>query len=218
VIPTPALDRIAKAGLRYTQFCSTARARRAGGADTGRNHHSVGNGVISELSTGFPGYDSVIGADNATIAPFSRQRFTATSWFGKNHNTPPINTPSQVRSTMPSGMGFDYFYGSWRRDRPVDARICSGTTSRFFRGSASPRYNLTPTWRTRRSATEGVDAAAPRKTVLALFVPGGSIRRISRRRSGWRSSRASSTWGWNAMRDQIFPTKKRLGAVPTMPS
>jgi arylsulfatase A-like enzyme len=58
LIPTPALDRVAKAGLRYTQFhstalCSTTRAALI----TGRNHHTVGFGVIGELSTGFPGYD-----------------------------------------------------------------------------------------------------------------------------------------------------------------
>src|SRR5277367_4465078 len=69
VIPTPSLDRIAKAGLRYTQFHSTALCSPTRAAlITGRNHHSVGFGVIGELSTGFPGYDSVIGEDNATIA------------------------------------------------------------------------------------------------------------------------------------------------------
>src|SRR5271168_5459016 len=61
VIPTPALDRIAKAGLRYTQFHSTALCSPTRAAlITGRNHHSVGFGVIGELSTGFPGYDSII--------------------------------------------------------------------------------------------------------------------------------------------------------------
>src|SRR5271163_1454982 len=62
VIPTPALDRVAKNGLRYTNFhttslCSPTRAALI----TGRNHHSVGFGVISEIATGFPGYNSVIG-------------------------------------------------------------------------------------------------------------------------------------------------------------
>jgi hypothetical protein len=58
VIPTPALDRIAKAGLRYTQFHSTALCSPTRAAlITGRNHHSVGFGVIGELSTGYPGYD-----------------------------------------------------------------------------------------------------------------------------------------------------------------
>ena len=68
VIPTPALDRIAKDGLRYTQFHSTALCSPTRAAlITGRNHHSVGFGVISEQSTGFPGYNSIIPKDKATI-------------------------------------------------------------------------------------------------------------------------------------------------------
>src|SRR5450631_789004 len=68
VVPTPALDRVSKAGLRYTQFHSTALCSPTRAAlITGRNHHSVGSGVISELSTGYPGYNSIIGADSATI-------------------------------------------------------------------------------------------------------------------------------------------------------
>jgi hypothetical protein len=85
VIPTPALDRIAKAGLRYTQsaLCSPTRAALV----TGRNHHSVGFGVIGELSTGYPGYDSIIiGPQSATIGEILKENGYATSWFGKNHN------------------------------------------------------------------------------------------------------------------------------------
>jgi hypothetical protein len=68
VIPTPALDRIAKAGLSYTNFNSTALCSPNRAAlITGRNHHSVGFGVVSEQATGYPGYDSFIGKDSATI-------------------------------------------------------------------------------------------------------------------------------------------------------
>jgi len=89
VIPTPALDRIANAGLRYTQFCSTALCAPTRAAlITGRNHHSLGFGVITELSTGFPGYDSILGPENATIGTILKDNGYATSWFGKNHNTP----------------------------------------------------------------------------------------------------------------------------------
>jgi arylsulfatase len=68
VIPTPTMDRLAKEGLRYnrmfsTALCSPTRA----GLITGRNHHSAGFGVISEQSTGFPGYNSIIAKDKATI-------------------------------------------------------------------------------------------------------------------------------------------------------
>ena len=68
VIPTPALDRIAKDGLRYTNFHSTALCSPTRAAlITGRNHHSVGYGVIAEQATGYPGYDSIITKDKATI-------------------------------------------------------------------------------------------------------------------------------------------------------
>src|SRR5580692_3550680 len=89
VIPTPALDRVAQAGLRYTQFHSTALCSPTRAAlITGRNHHSSGFGVIGEMSTGYPGYDSVIGPETATIGTILRDNGYATSWFGKNHNTP----------------------------------------------------------------------------------------------------------------------------------
>jgi arylsulfatase len=84
IIPTPALDRVAKAGLRYTQFCSTALCSPTRAAlITGRNHHSSGFGVITELSTGFPGYDSIITPDKATIGTILKGNGYATSWFGK---------------------------------------------------------------------------------------------------------------------------------------
>jgi hypothetical protein len=89
VIPTPALDRIAKSGLRYTNFHSTSLCSPTRAAlITGRNHHSVGFGVISEAASGYPGYNSVIGKENATIGRILLDNGYRTSWFGKNHNTP----------------------------------------------------------------------------------------------------------------------------------
>jgi arylsulfatase A-like enzyme len=113
VIPTPTMDRLAKNGLRYnrifsTSLCSPTRAALI----TGRNHHSVGFGVIAEQATGFPGYDSVIGVDNATIGRILRDNGYATSWFGKDHNTPTYEASQAGPFTQwPTGMGFDYFYG-----------------------------------------------------------------------------------------------------------
>ena len=68
IIPTPAMDRLAKVGLRYTQFNSTALCSPTRAAlITGRNHHSVGNGMISEMATGYPGYDSIIDKNSASV-------------------------------------------------------------------------------------------------------------------------------------------------------
>jgi arylsulfatase A-like enzyme len=107
------LDRIASMGLRYTQFhttslCSPTRAALI----TGRNHHSVGFGVISEAATGYPGYDSVIGLNNATIGQILKATGYATSWFGKNHNTPSyVTSQAGPFDQWPVGMNFEYFYG-----------------------------------------------------------------------------------------------------------
>ena len=102
VIPTPALDRIAKAGLRYTQFNSTALCSPTRAAlITGRNHHSVGFGVISELSTGYPGYDSIIGPENATVGRILADNGYATSWFGsENAGIPVGNSPSILNKSF----------------------------------------------------------------------------------------------------------------------
>jgi len=89
VIPMPTLDRLASMGLRYTNVNSTALCSPSRAAlITGRNHHSVGFGVVSEQATGFPGYDSIIGKDAATIGEILKQNGYGTSWFGKAHNTP----------------------------------------------------------------------------------------------------------------------------------
>jgi arylsulfatase A-like enzyme len=89
VIPTPTLDRIAAEGLRYTSFHSTGLCSPSRAAIiTGRNHHSVGFGVVSEIATGFPGYDSIVPIDKSTIGTILKANGYATAWFGEDHNTP----------------------------------------------------------------------------------------------------------------------------------
>ncbi len=113
VIPTPALDRIAKSGLRYTNFHSTSLCSPTRAAlITGRNHHSVGFGVVGEIATGFPGYDSIIPIEKGTIGTILRDNGYATSWFGKDHNTPFFaNSQAGPFEQWPNGMGFECFYG-----------------------------------------------------------------------------------------------------------
>jgi len=139
VIPTPTMDRIANNGLRYnnihsTALCSPTRAALI----TGRNHHSAGFGVVSEQSTGFPGYNSIIAEDKATIGRILLDNGYATSWFGKDHNTPAF-AASQVGpfDQWPTGMGFEYFYGFVAAMRTSGSRICSATLPRSIPSRAS---------------------------------------------------------------------------------
>ena len=135
------MDRLAKAGLRYTQFHSTALCSPTRAAlITGRNHHSVGFGVITEMSTGYPGYDSVIGPENATIGEILKENGYATSWFGKDHNTPSYqySLAGPFRPMAQSGWASSISMGSWAV-RPTSGRpISSAIIPRSFRGSGSP--------------------------------------------------------------------------------
>ena len=154
VIPTPTLDKIAANGLRYTNFhstslCSPTRAALL----TGRNHHSVGFGVISEMATGFPGYDSVMGPENATVAKILKENGYRTAWYGKNHNTRRSRParPARSLSGRPAWVSM-ISMGS----TPVTAASgnrCSPATPRRSRpSSAIPGGTSRPRWPTRPSA------------------------------------------------------------------
>ncbi len=145
VIPTPALDRVAKAGLRYTQFHSTALCSPTRAAlITGRNHHSVGSGVIGELSTGYPGYDSIIGLENASIGSILKDNGYSTSWFGKNHNTPTYQySVAGPYDQWPSGMGFEYFYGFMGGETDQWTPYLFRDHTQIFPFVGKPDYNLT---------------------------------------------------------------------------
>ena len=115
VIPTPAFDRMANMGLRYSAFhttalCSPTRAALL----TGRNHHSVSTGVVVDQATGYPGYDSVIKRDTVAIGEILRQNGYDTSWYGKDHNIPQwVASQAGPFTDWPNGpiKGFDYYYG-----------------------------------------------------------------------------------------------------------
>src|SRR5215468_12284205 len=86
-IPTPNLDRLAQNGLHYTRFHTTALCSPTRAAIlTGRNHHSVGTGVITELGDAYPGYSGQIPKSTAMVSEILRQHGYSTAFIGKNHN------------------------------------------------------------------------------------------------------------------------------------
>src|SRR5271154_4558399 len=144
VIPTPALDRLAKTGLRYTQFNSTALCSPTRAALlTGRNHHSSGFGVITELSTGYPGYNSIMGPENGTVGNILKGNGYATAWFGKNHNTPDyVYSVAGPFDQWPSGMGFEYFYGFQGGETDQWTPYLFQNNRQIFPWIGKPGYNL----------------------------------------------------------------------------
>jgi len=217
VIPTPALERIAKAGLRYTEFNSTALCSPTRAAlITGRNHHSGGFGVITELSTGFPGYDSIIGPDNATIGRVLKDNGYATSWFGKDHNTPDFQySVAGPFDQWPSGMGFDYFYGFMGGETDQWTPYLFQNNRQIFPWIGKPGYNLITDMADEAiSYMRGLKAAAPDSPWFVYYVPGGSHSPHQPKQEWIDKFHGQFDMGWNAMRDQIFANQKRLGVIP----
>jgi arylsulfatase len=112
-INMPTLDKLAKNGLIYTQWhttalCSPTRSTLL----TGRNHHLTGNAAITEGANGFPGAHGRIPEQTATIAQVLQDNGWSTFWMGKNHNVPEQDVSSGgSRKQWPTQMGFDRFYG-----------------------------------------------------------------------------------------------------------
>ena len=219
VIPTPSLDRIAANGLRYTNFHSTALCSPTRAAlITGRNHHSVGFGVVSEAASGYPGYDSVISKDSSTIGRILLENGYRTSWFGKDHNTPTYQA-SQAGpfNQWPTGMGFEYFYGFVGGDTSQWQPNLFRNTTAIYPYIGHPGWNLTTAmaddaihW---LNQLNDIDPSMP---FLVYYVPGGThaphhatpewIKKIS--------DMHLFDKGWNALRDQIFANQKKLGVIP----
>jgi arylsulfatase A-like enzyme len=219
VIPTPTMDRVAANGLLYnnihsTALCSPTRAALI----TGRNHHSAGFGVISEQSTGFPGYNSIIEKDKATIGRILLDNGYATSWFGKDHNTPAF-AASQVGpfDQWPTGMGFEYFYGFVGGDANQWEPNLFRNTTQIYPYLDDPNFNLITAmaddaidWMTRMHQTD------PSKPLFIKYAPGATHA----------PHHPTKEWvdkihnmhlfddGWNKLRETIFENQKRLGVIP----
>jgi len=219
VIPTPALDRIARDGLRYTNFHSTALCSPTRAAlITGRNHHSVGFGVISEQSTGYPGYDSIITRDKATIGRILKDSGYRTSWFGKDHNVPAFQASQDGPfDQWPIGMGFEYFYGFIGGDTSQWEPNLFRNTTQIYPYVGQPGWNLTTAMADDAIAyINRINTLSPDQPFFVYYVPGGTHA----------PHHATPDWiqkatdlhlfdqGWNSLRDQIFTNQRKLGVIP----
>jgi arylsulfatase len=216
-IPTPALDRIAKAGLRYTRFhsaalCSPTRAALI----TGRNHHSAHFGMVADAATGYPGYDSIIGRDTATVAEILRQNGYATSWFGKNHNVAGwMSTQAGPFDQWPIGLGFEYFYGFVGGDS-------SQWTPNLFRNTTviepyvgNPSWNLITAMADEAIAyINQLNALAPDKPFFVYYVPGATHAPHHPTKEWIEKFKGKFDHGWNEERERIFANQKKLGVIP----
>jgi arylsulfatase len=219
VIPTPALDRIAASGLRYTNFHSTSLCSPTRAAlITGRNHHSVGFGVVGEIATGFPGYDSIIPIEKGTIGTILKENGYATSWFGKNHNTPFFaNSQAGPFDQWPNGMGFEYFYGFVGGDASQWQPNLFRNTTPIYPFQGKPGWNLETAM-----ADEAIHymkqlkELAPGKPFLVYYVP-GAVHAPHHPTPEWIKNISEMHLfdeGWEKLRETIFANQKRLAIMP----
>lgn len=215
---TPALERLAANGLRYSRFHTTAMCSPTRQALlTGRNHHSVGMGAVSDMASAAPGYTSRRPNTAATIAEILRLNGYATAQFGKCHEVPTWEwSPAGPFDRWPTGSGFEYFYG-----------FIGGETSQFFptltegtspvRAWKSPEqgYHLTEDLAARARLWLGRQRAlTPDRPFLLYFAPGATHAPIHLPES-WRDRyRGEFDSGWDALREDIFARQKQIGVVP----
>lgn len=220
IVPTPALEKLAQRGLRYTQMhntalCSPTRAALL----TGRNHHAVAFGNIAEGSTGYPGYDSVTPPETAHVAMTLKENGYATAWFGKNHNVPIWEaTPAGPFTNWPVGQGYDYFYG-----------FVGGDTSQWqpgnlFRNTTPIHpYNGKQGWNLITAmADDAIEyintqtATNPKRPWFIHYAPGATHAPHHPTKEWLDKISAMHLFddGWNRVAERIFENQKRLGMVP----
>ncbi|MCA0872379.1 arylsulfatase [Seohaeicola saemankumensis] len=219
VIPTTTMDDLAAQGLSYTNIHSTALCSPTRAAlITGRNHHSAGFGVISEQSTGYPGYNSIIAEDKATIGRILLDNGYNTSWFGKDHNVPSFQA-SQAGpfDQWPVGMGFEYFYGFVGGDANQWQPNLFRNTTQIYPFDGQPEWNLVTAMADDAIAhITNLHQINPDKPFFVKYAPGATHAPHHPTKEWVEKIEAMNLFddGYEALRQTIFENQRKKGLVP----
>jgi arylsulfatase A-like enzyme len=190
-------------------MCSPTRAALL----TGRNHHAVGNGIVANLSTGFPGYDNLLPKSAATIAEVLRQNGYNTAMVGKHHNAPEHHvSPAGPFDLWPTGLGFEHFYGFMGAET-------NQFTPALYRGT-TPVPTLKEGVLDKALADEAIHwvrsqkAAAPDKPFL-LYYSTGSAHAPLQAPADWIAKfRGKFDQGWDSVRAETHARQRKMGMIP----
>ena len=215
-IQTPTLTRLADEGIKYNAFhttamCSPTRASLL----TGRNHHHVGYGQISEFATDWDGYVGIIPRETATLAQVLGAYGYTCGAFGKWHNTPITDlTPTGPFDQWPTGLGFDYFYG-----------FIAGEASQYepmlFENTLAVDYPKTKDYHLTEDLADHAitfmreqSMSHPDKPFLIYFTP-GAVHGPHQVASKWADKyKGKFDQGWEELRKEIFARQKKIGIIP----
>ena len=219
-VPTPNLERLARDGLRYNRFHTTAMCSPTRAALlTGRNHHAVGTGTLTDFALGAPGYDAMIPRSAATIARLLQDNGYNTAFIGKHHNVPkgPFSS-SGPYDYFPTKLGFDYFFGFIGSDTDQWRPTLYRDTTRII--DEKPPTRLLD----ERFADDAIHwihqqkAAAPDKPFFIYFAP-GSAHTPHQAPADWiKRFRGQFAQGWDKLRTQTLQRQKAMGLVPPQTS
>jgi len=215
---TPTAERLAAEGLKFNRFHTTALCSPTRQALlTGRNHHSVGMGGITEMATSAPGYSSVRPDDCAPLADTLRLNGYATAQFGKCHEVPVWETsPLGPFDRWPTGSGFEYFYGFVAGEtNQYFPALYEGTTPIEPDKTPDEGYHLTEDLADRAIGwVRSQKSLMPDKPFFMYFAPGAThaphhcpTEYIDRYEGEFDD-------GWDALRERTLLRQKQLGVVP----
>jgi arylsulfatase A-like enzyme len=216
-IPTPTQDALAKDGLRYTEFhttavCSSTRAALL----TGRNHHMVGMGMVPEGAGGYDGYTSVIPKSAGTIAQILQESGYSTANFGKWHLLPKWEeSEAGPFDHWPTHMGFGYFYGFlFGAVNQWSPELVEGTV-RIEAPHNDPTYHFD-----RDIADHAISwihqqkSIAPDKPFFIYYAPGTSHAPHDAPADWIAKFKGKFDQGWDKVREETFERQKKLGIIP----
>ncbi len=216
-VPTPSLDRLAEAGLRYNRFhttgiCSPTRAALL----TGRNHHAVGSGFLADVASPYPGYTARIPRSAATIARILRDNGYNTAMFGKDHNVPTVDrSPSGPFEHWPTGRGFETFFGFVAGDTNQWRPALFDGISPVDDTGREEGYLLDEELVDRAiNWLHNQQASSPGKPFFMYYAPGSAHAPLQAPADWIARFRGRFDGGWDRARESILARQKELGVVP----
>jgi len=215
-IHMPTMDRLAKSGISYNAFHTTAMCSPTRAALlTGRNHHRVGAGQIAELASDWDGYVGKIPKSTATFAQVLSYYGYNTAAFGKWHNTPVTDiTRLGPFDRYPTGMGFDYFYGFLAGETSQYEPVLFENTNPI-EAPHDPKYHLTEDMAEKAIQWMRTSKTLnPDKPFFVYFTP-GAVHGPHHIFKEWADKYDGKfDEGWDALRKMTFEKQKALGWIP----
>jgi len=216
-IQTPNFQRVADSGLRYnmyhtTALCSPTRAALI----TGRNHHSVASGDITEFATGYPGYNSLVPKSAGSVGAVLRENGYNTSWFGKMHNVPDwMSSQAGPFDLWPNGLGFEYFYGFLGGDSDQWHPALYENTKPIEPYFGNPNYILDVDLADKAIAWMRMQhALAPNKPWLLYYATGTAHAPHHAPKDWIAKYKGQFDQGWDKLREETLARQIKLGVVP----